>query len=130
MQKKPHYDIQKTNTDLVRLTDVHPPGRKKRRIRRKPRFLLFSFISVVLLTLFTTTFISQTVTLKEKQEQKKEVLAKLHQAKEQQQQLKMQIENLEDDEYIAKILRRDYFLSEKGEIIFIIPEESQKIDKN
>lgn len=130
MQKNYYPNTKKSNTDLVRVTEIRKPKPKKRRIRKKPLFLVFSFIIVVLLTFFTTTFISQNAALQEKRAQKKEVFAKLQQAKEEQQQLKMQIEKLEDDEYIAKVLRRDYFLSEKGEIIFIIPEEGKKADKN
>ena len=47
---------------------------------------------------------------------------------EQKQMLELQIAKLQDDEYIAKIARKEYFLSEEGEIIFTIPKESDKKD--
>lgn len=42
--------------------------------------------------------------------------------------LNLQITQLEDDEYIAKLLRKEYFLSEEGDIIFVIPEKEDKKD--
>ncbi len=44
--------------------------------------------------------------------------------------LKSQIIKLNDDEYIAKLARKEYFLSEDNEIIFAIPENDKKDDKN
>ncbi|SQC50577.1 Septum formation initiator [Listeria newyorkensis] len=43
-----------------------------------------------------------------------------------QKELKNTINKLHDDDYIAKLARSEYFLSEKGEIIFNIPDENDK----
>lgn len=40
-----------------------------------------------------------------------------------QKQLKGEIVKLNDDDYIKKIARRDYFLSEDGEIIFNVKKD-------
>lgn len=37
-----------------------------------------------------------------------------------------EIIKLNDDEYIAKLARREYFLSEKNEIIFNLPDDKKK----
>jgi len=42
--------------------------------------------------------------------------------KNQQNSLKQEISNLNDDDYIAKLARKEYFLSNKDEIIFNIPD--------
>ncbi|QLK85304.1 septum formation initiator family protein [Staphylococcus sp. 17KM0847] len=39
--------------------------------------------------------------------------------------LKEQLNNLNDDEYIEKIARDEYYLSNDGEIIFKLPEEQE-----
>ena len=70
--------------------------------------------------------ISQNARLEEKLDQKDQVLAELEEVKEQQQMLILQIAKLEDDEYIAKLARKEYFLSEDGEIIFTIPKDEKK----
>ncbi|RKJ59809.1 septum formation initiator, partial [Butyricicoccus sp. 1XD8-22] len=46
--------------------------------------------------------------------------------KEQQEMLNLQIAKLEDDEYLAKLARKEYFLSEEGEIIFTIPKDKEE----
>lgn len=40
--------------------------------------------------------------------------------------LQEEIVKLNDDDYIAKLARRDYFLSENNEIIFNLPKEKGK----
>ena len=44
-------------------------------------------------------------------------------------QLAKQLEKLNDDEYIAKLARQEYFLSDKNEIIFSLPKKEQKEEK-
>ncbi|MFK4996598.1 septum formation initiator family protein [Bacillus sp. N9] len=40
--------------------------------------------------------------------------------------LENEIVKLNDDDYIAKLARSEYFLSEKGEIIFNIPDPKEE----
>ena len=58
------------------------------------------------------------------------MLAELQEVKEQQEMLNLQIAKLEDDEYIAKLARKEYFLSDEGEIIFTIPSDEENEDEN
>ena len=57
------------------------------------------------------------------------MLAQLEGVQEEQEMLKRQLVKLNDDDYIAKLARKEYFLSEKNEIIFSIPENKKKTDK-
>ena len=43
--------------------------------------------------------------------------------------LKERLNNLNDDEYIEKIARDEYYLSNDGEVIFKLPEDQQKNQK-
>ena len=72
--------------------------------------------------------INQNARLAEKEEEKRQVQEQLATVKEQQEMLKLQITKLEDDDYIAKLARKEYFLSEDGEIIFTIPKGNKKED--
>jgi cell division protein DivIC len=40
--------------------------------------------------------------------------------------LKEEIVKLNDDDYIAKLARKEYFLSDENEIIFTLPEKKSK----
>ena len=74
-------------------------------------------------------YIQQQQTLKEKEQQKMETLAKLEEVKDQQELLKKQLVKLDDEDYIAKLARKEYFLSDKNEIIFSVPENKKKKDE-
>nr|WP_255731563.1 septum formation initiator family protein [Solibacillus sp. MA9] len=69
--------------------------------------------------------------LADKQIKKAEVNAQLEESLEKQEMLNLQITKLEDDEYIAKLARKEFFLSEEGEIIFTIPDsKDEKTDSD
>lgn len=70
--------------------------------------------------------ISQTAKLEEKVVQKKKLDNQLAELKKQEDILKEDIVKLNDDDYIAKLARKEYFFSEKNEIIFNIPEDKKE----
>ena len=57
--------------------------------------------------------------------QKGQLDQELAELKKQQQILKEDIIKLNDDDYIAKLARKEYFFSENNEVIFKIPEENK-----
>ena len=103
----------------------------KRRIRKKPkkqifRFLIFGvaclFIIGGILTTLTKVWIDIYAKYKEKQELEERILA----LKEEEEKLTVDVERLQDPEYVARYLREKYFYSKNGEYIIRIPEESEK----
>lgn len=99
--------------------EIMATKRKKLIFRRLLVFFLFAaFISYFMIS----TLVSQASTLDEIRAEQKQVNEELKGLKKTETILKEEIVKLNDDEYIAKLARKDYFLSEKGEIIFNIPE--------
>lgn len=96
-------------------------NRKRKRLFRRLT-VFFAFASIITI-LMITTFISQTSALEQKQEIMKDRNQELSSLKKRQEVLEEEIVKLNDDEYIAKLARSEYFLSEKGEIIFKLPDE-------
>lgn len=99
---------------------IYMKRRKKLLIRRLTLF--FVFVAVVSFTLIKTLY-TQVSVLNEKQDQLKQVQAKYNQIKENQEILKENITKLQDDEYVGKYARQEYYLSDEGEIIFSIPDK-------
>ncbi|CED99935.1 MULTISPECIES: FtsB family cell division protein [Bacillaceae] len=99
---------------------IYIKRRKKLLIRRLTLF--FVFVAIVSYTLIKTLYTQATV-LNEKQDQLKEVQAEYNQIKENQEILKENITKLQDDEYVGKYARQEYYLSDEGEIIFSIPDK-------
>ncbi|MDG4848083.1 FtsB family cell division protein [Peribacillus frigoritolerans] len=105
---------------------VQTVEKKKRGLMR--RLTLYSVFAAVFLIFAVSTLITQNVALDEKVQQKQELKGKLAELKKDETLLKEEIVKLNDDDYIAKIARRDYFLSEKGEIIFTLPKGKEDND--
>jgi cell division protein DivIC len=98
--------------------------RRKRGLIR--RLTLFGLIAAVTSVIVLTTLISQSSAINEKVHQKKELQTQLTELQKEEKVLEEEIVKLNDDEYIAKIARRDYFLSEDNEIIFTVPKKDKE----
>jgi cell division protein DivIC len=95
---------------------------KRRRIA-VIRFTLLSSILMAISAMLLYALISQSANIEAKIEEKKELEQKLEKLGKQQKRLEEEIKKLNDDEYIAELARKNYFLSKEGEIIFTVPEE-------
>lgn len=114
------------NTDYVRSVQRQVTHKKSKKIRLFKRLSIFGVLSVIIIGFFVSTLINSKSTLEEKKLQKEQVTEELAKVQEEQEILKLQISKLNDDEYIGKLLRKEYFLSEEGEIIFTLPDKEEK----
>lgn len=130
-QDELHNNVQPLDNDYVRSN----PNAKKAKQRAKKAVLLrrrlaiFSIIAIASIVGLIQFSSMQSERLAEKQIKKAEVDAQLEEALSKQEMLNLQISKLEDDEYIAKLARKEFFLSEEGEIIFTIPKTVDKEDE-
>ncbi|KOY79922.1 septum formation initiator family protein [Lysinibacillus macroides] len=118
----------KLDNDYVRNTDKAINRKQQARKRKMRRIIFFAIIPVVIIALLLNVLSHQNEVLATKEQAKKEAEQHLAELKEEQDLLNLKIKQLEDDEYIAKLLRKEYYLSEEGEIIFIIPDKEDKKD--
>jgi cell division protein DivIC len=119
-------NVSKMETTYVKqqeYAEIASARKKKLLLRRLSLFFVFAcFISYLLIS----NNISQTAQLKAKMAQKKHLESQLTDLKHQQSILKQNIANLNDDDYIAKLARKEYFFSDKNEIIFNIPDNKKE----
>ena len=99
---------------------------KKRKLLRRRLTVFFVFTAIVSYFLIST-LISQAAQIKEIEEEKVELEKTLAKVEREQSMLEDEVVKLNDDEYIGKLIRSEYFLSENGEIIFSIPKEEEKV---
>jgi cell division protein DivIC len=98
-------------------------SRKRKLLFR--RLAVFALFASVISYLMISTYISQSAALEKKQAEKDQLEQKLATLQKKQEILDEEIVKLNDDEYIAKLARKEYFLSEKNEIIFNLPKEKE-----
>lgn len=100
---------------------------KRKRKAKKQAFRIVVFGSVCLiiiggiLTTITTVWIEIFAKYKEKEELEDKILA----LKQEEEELSIDVERLQDPEYVARYLREKYFYSKNGEYIIRIPEQSK-----
>jgi len=103
--------------------EISTTRKRKLLLRRLSLFFTFAvFISYFMMS----SFLSQATSLDTKITQKKQLDKQLVGLKKQQDILKEDIVKLNDDDYIAKLARKEYFFSDKNEIIFNIPDDKKE----
>lgn len=123
-------NVASINQDYVRSVERQEKRQKAHKVRLFRRLGFFALLVVVVMSWLTMTMFSQKNALAAKEQQKLEAKQELVDILEEQEMLKSQIVKLNDDEYIAKLARKEYFLSDEGEIIFSIPENEDADKKN
>ncbi|WP_050183681.1 FtsB family cell division protein [Domibacillus robiginosus] len=98
----------------------------KRKLMR--RLAAFGIVALIVLGTLLSTLVSQTGNLNEKKQELAEAKQSLAELKQQQKESEEELVRLQDDEYIAKLARKEYFYSEDGEILFNIPEDEEKVN--
>lgn len=117
--------VSSIKTDYVRTLQQKVERKKAQRVRLYRRLTVFAIAAVIILGALSFKFYDQKELLAMKQQEKEVLLVQLEEVEDERKMLTGQIAKLNDDEYIAKLARQEYFLSEKNEIIFSIPKKSE-----
>ncbi len=102
-------------------------NRKSSKIVRKRMTVFGGILLAILLFLTLILFMQMNTNRALKQEQAKQTV-ELEKLKDKEIALKERLKQLNSKEYIEKIARSEYFLSNDGEVIFKIPEKDKKED--
>jgi cell division protein DivIC len=122
-------NVAKIQTSYAKQQEVAEINVNMKRKRLFRRLSVFFIGAAVLFVFMISTLVSQSSVLDEKRAEKKKLDQELALLKKQEVMLEEEIVKLNDDEYISKLARKDYFLSENGEVIFNIPDNKEKDDK-
>jgi cell division protein DivIC len=115
--------IQTTYVEQQEYAEIASSRKRRLVLRRLSVFFVFASL---LTYLMISDHISQTTKLEAKLAQKKKLDHQLANMKKQESILKEDIVKLNDDDYIGKLARKEYFFSEKGEVIFNIPDDNKQ----
>ncbi|MEK4423585.1 FtsB family cell division protein [Solibacillus sp. FSL K6-1523] len=120
-------NVQSLNNDYVRSNpQAKVKAKAKQAVLRRRRMAVFFILAIAAVGFLVNLNMIQNEKLVAKNEQKAVVTEALNEVTAQQEMLNLQITKLEDDEYIAKLARKEFFLSEEGEYIFTIPKAAEK----
>mgnify|MGYP006316049493 FL=1 len=129
-KKKPQkQNVTKMDNDYIRQNEERKKARSKTKYYVKRRLLILLTLSAIIITAGVVNTNEKEEELIERQKVEKQVALELEDIKRDQDMLKTQVRKLEDDEYILKLARKEYFLSDEGEIIFTMPSDSGRSEK-
>lgn len=121
VRKKNVTQLQSTYMEKYKEQEQALQVKRKGLIRR---LIAFSILAAIISYGLISMVVSQHSTMNEKVTEKEKLEENLTSLKDKQVLLEEEIVKLNSDEYIEKIIRRDYFLSKEGEIIFKVGDGS------
>lgn len=101
-------------------------ARKRKRRKNKKnvrRMFLFGFTSIFIIVAMSFTIGKYWVEIIDKYKEKNDLEKELTTLKEKEEQLRVDVNKLQDPNYIARYAREKYYYSKEGEFIIKIPEE-------
>ncbi|AQX52948.1 septum formation initiator family protein [Priestia flexa] len=116
-------NVTKLNTEYSQQQQNLKKQTDRKRIGLIRRLTFFGVLALLIGIGIVTTLITQASAIENKKAEKEKLEQQLTKLESKEKQLESEIVKLNDDEYIKKIARRDYFLSEDGEIIFNIKKD-------
>ena len=116
-------EVTSIRNDYVRSVERKEKRQMAHKVRLFRRLAVFGVVVLLASIWIGTTIYAQSQTLTEKEQLREEAKVELSDIKKEQEQLKEQIVLLNDDEYLAKLAKKELFVSENGEIIFTLPEK-------
>lgn len=118
--------VAKMQSSYIHQQEINEIGAKRKRKLLFRRLIVFFVFASLISYFMISTLISQASSLDEIKAEQKQLKEELNTLVKTETILKEEIVKLNDDEYIAKLARKDYFLSEEGEVIFNIPQEKKE----
>lgn len=122
-------NVTKIKNEYVRTKQQQDAVKRARKVRLYRRLAVFAAIVLVSFGILANIYVKQQKVLAEKKTEKEMLIEELALHEKERDQLAKQLEKLNDDEYIAKLARQEYFLSDKNEIIFSLPKKEEKKQK-
>ncbi|MFD1030300.1 FtsB family cell division protein [Metaplanococcus flavidus] len=116
-------EVASIQNDYVRSVERKEKRQMAHKVRLFRRLAVFGLIVLMASIWIGTTIYAQSQTMTEKEQLRAEAQLALKEVEKEQVQLEEQILLLNDDEYLAKLAKKELFVSEHGEIIFTLPEK-------
>lgn len=102
--------------------------KRKRKVVKaaKRRLVFFGTISIAAIIYFFVTLATYTIRIAELSQEKKELAAQMVTLKDDEENLKLEIQKLQDPDYIARFARENYLYSKDGEYIIKLDDQEKE----
>lgn len=128
MKKESLTNVAKLNNEYTNNKTLEALRERKHKRYMRRRIIGILTVSGLFVSGFAINIWTNTQTISQMEEEKKEAQTELEFVEEEQENLNNQIKKLENEDYVAKVARSQYYLSEDDEIIFSLPEDNAAND--
>ena len=124
MKKENPTNVAKLNNEFTHNKTLEALRKRKHKRHMRRRIVGILAISGFFVSGFAINIWTNTQTISQMEEAKTAAQTELALVEKQQDDLNNQIKKLENEDYVAKVARSQYYLSEDNEIIFSLPEDN------
>ena len=124
MKERKSSKVTQLRNEYTKTKTVQAHRENKFRKQRKRRIASIAVISGLFITGLSVNLVKNTQLISDLDAQKVAAAEELEQVEATQENLQNEVKKLQDDEYIAKLARSQYYLSKEGEIVFSFPEDN------
>lgn len=117
--------VTQIRSDYVASREVYEKVQRKRKKGLIRRLAVFVILLGLVIFGMVRVLHAQSVKLDKMEAEKEHLQKQLTSTKEEQQKLKQQIQRLNDDDYLGKLARKNFYMSKDGEIIFTTPKSDE-----
>ena len=128
MKKESQTKVAKLTNEYTNNKTLEALRERKHKRHMRRRIVGILAVSGFFVSGFAINIWTNTQTISQMEEEKKEAQTELEFVQKEQENLNNQIKKLENEDYVAKVARSQYYLSEDDEIIFSLPEDNAAND--
>lgn len=124
MRSRKTGNVTKLENDYTQTKTVQAHRASKFKKQKKRRIAAILTVSTAFIVALSTNLMKNTQEIAALETKKVAVTEELTTVEKRHEDLQDEIKKLEDDDYIAKLARNEYYLSQENEIIFSFPEDN------
>lgn len=124
MKERKKSKVTQLRNEYTQTKTVQAHRENKFRKQRKRRVASIAVVSGLFIAGLSVNLVKNTQMISDLDAQKVAAAEELEHVEATQENLQNEVKKLQDDEYIAKLARSQYYLSKEGEIVFSFPEDN------
>ncbi|SEK98142.1 cell division protein DivIC [Carnobacterium iners] len=124
MKKKEPKNIARLQNDYTKSKTLQAHREQKKKRKMLMRVTIILLIGSFVIIFFSLKIFLNVQSISKMEIEKQQEKITLKGTKKEQELLRIQVKRLEDEDYVAKLARSQYYLSKDNEIIFSFPEDN------
>ncbi|MEK6189632.1 MAG: septum formation initiator family protein [Carnobacterium alterfunditum] len=124
MKEENPTNVSKLNNEYTHNKTLEALRKRKQKRHMRRRIAGILVVGGFFVSGFAINIWTNTQTIAQMEEEKTEARTELKLVEKEQAELNDQIKKLENEDYVAKVARSQYYLSEENEIVFSLPEDN------